>query len=166
MEDQGRGIPADLLPHVFELFTQAEVHNGAAGLGLGLSIVKDYVELHGGTVQVRSEGARRVIVRRPLSGSPEKARTENGCRANRYNCCRRELGRRVVACFGHEHTFAKRMSRRSQPINARTDPLSHSEGNEHFAFSACMPALAQNRFLRARNVAVVGRAMWGLPEAG
>jgi signal transduction histidine kinase len=74
VEDQGRGIPPDLLPHVFELFTRAEVQDGGAGLGLGLSIVKDYVELHGGTVQVRSEGVGRdteFIIRLPLAASPQ-----------------------------------------------------------------------------------------------
>jgi PAS domain S-box-containing protein len=61
VEDQGAGIPPDVLPHIFELFSQAEPVAGerAKGLGLGLSIVKEYVELHGGTVQVRSEGPGR-----------------------------------------------------------------------------------------------------------
>lgn len=70
VEDQGRGIPPDLLPHLFELFSQgenADQHN-YTGLGLGLSIVKQYVELHGGTVQARSDGVGRgsqFIVRLP-----------------------------------------------------------------------------------------------------
>lgn len=69
--DQGRGIPAEMLPHVFELFSQADAapRDAGAGLGLGLSIVKEYVELHGGSVQVRSEGmgqGSEFVVRLPL----------------------------------------------------------------------------------------------------
>lgn len=75
IEDQGRGIPPDLLPRLFELFTQGETSgHQSAGLGLGLSIVKQYVELHGGSVQARSEGVGRgseFIVRLPLErGGP------------------------------------------------------------------------------------------------
>ena len=69
VQDEGRGIPLDLVPHVFELFTQG--HQDSGGLGLGLTIVKEYVELHGGSVQVRSEGVglgSEFIVRLPLRG--------------------------------------------------------------------------------------------------
>lgn len=59
IEDHGRGIPATLLPRVFDALTQAEPASQAPGLGLGLTLVKEYVELHGGTVQVRSEGLGR-----------------------------------------------------------------------------------------------------------
>jgi two-component system CheB/CheR fusion protein len=58
IEDRGQGISPTLLPRVFDLLSQAEGGN-AEGLGLGLSLVKEYVELHGGTVQVRSEGVGR-----------------------------------------------------------------------------------------------------------
>jgi signal transduction histidine kinase len=70
VEDQGRGIPPDLLPRLFELFTQGETSSHqSSGLGLGLSIVKQYVELHGGSVQARSEGmglGSEFIVRLPF----------------------------------------------------------------------------------------------------
>ena len=56
--DNGRGIEADFLPHVFDRFTQADssfarLHNG---LGLGMAIVRHLVELHGGRVSVESPG--------------------------------------------------------------------------------------------------------------
>jgi CheY-like chemotaxis protein len=56
--DTGEGIIRDFLPHLFERFSQAD---GSAkrkhrGLGLGLSIVKNLVEMHGGTVQANSRG--------------------------------------------------------------------------------------------------------------
>ncbi len=59
VRDTGRGITPDLLPHVFETFTQGEVSlaRDAGGLGLGLALVKNLVELHGGRVDVASEGA-------------------------------------------------------------------------------------------------------------
>jgi PAS domain S-box-containing protein len=71
IEDHGKGIPPELLPRIFELFTQAgdEGQNSGAGLGLGLGLVKAIVEMHGGTVQARSEGEDKgteIIVRLPL----------------------------------------------------------------------------------------------------
>ena len=58
VSDTGRGIPADLLPFIFEPFRQAEgaQRRTHTGLGLGLAIVRHVVELHGGRVHVASEG--------------------------------------------------------------------------------------------------------------
>jgi PAS domain S-box-containing protein len=58
VEDTGVGNSGETLPRLFELFTQEElsVSRSEGGLGLGLSLVKELVALHGGTVQVRSEG--------------------------------------------------------------------------------------------------------------
>jgi CheY-like chemotaxis protein len=58
VQDSGQGISADFLPYVFERFRQADMKTTRAhgGLGLGLAIVRQIVELHGGTVKVTSEG--------------------------------------------------------------------------------------------------------------
>jgi signal transduction histidine kinase/ActR/RegA family two-component response regulator len=73
--DTGQGISADFLPHVFERFQQA--HSGTSrqhGLGLGLAIARQLVELHGGTVDAASEGPGRgatFTIRLPiLTGAP------------------------------------------------------------------------------------------------
>jgi signal transduction histidine kinase/ActR/RegA family two-component response regulator len=70
--DDGMGIAPELLPHVFEPFTQGErtLDRAQGGLGLGLPVVKRLVELHGGSVAVHSDGAQqgsRFVVRLPLS---------------------------------------------------------------------------------------------------
>jgi PAS domain S-box-containing protein len=58
VRDTGLGIPAELLPRVFDLFTQgAPGARAQTGLGIGLALAKQIVELHGGTIEVRSEGA-------------------------------------------------------------------------------------------------------------
>lgn len=71
VRDSGRGIAPDLLPRIFERFLQGEATTtrSHSGLGLGLSIVRQLVELHGGTVAAESEGAdqgTRMLVRLPL----------------------------------------------------------------------------------------------------
>jgi signal transduction histidine kinase/ActR/RegA family two-component response regulator len=74
--DTGRGITADFLPHVFDRYRQADhiTSRQQGGLGLGLAIVRQLVELHGGTVHAMSEGEARgatFIIRLPiLAGAP------------------------------------------------------------------------------------------------
>ncbi len=61
VSDSGVGIDADFLPHVFDRFRQADssTTRSHGGLGLGLSIVKQLVELHGGSVRAKSDGEGR-----------------------------------------------------------------------------------------------------------
>jgi signal transduction histidine kinase/CheY-like chemotaxis protein len=75
IEDTGSGIAADLLPRVFDLFTQGEQGPDRAhgGLGVGLTLVRRLVELHSGQVEAHSEGTGRgstFIVRLPLAAAP------------------------------------------------------------------------------------------------
>jgi signal transduction histidine kinase len=61
VRDRGIGIPTQMLSEVFELFTQGErtLDRSQGGLGIGLSLVKTVVELHGGSVSATSEGVDR-----------------------------------------------------------------------------------------------------------
>jgi signal transduction histidine kinase len=74
VEDQGVGIPKDQQWRVFERFESRSQGLGHRGAGLGLSIVKSLVELHGGEVTLDSEPGRgtRVTVRLPEKGRPDK----------------------------------------------------------------------------------------------
>ncbi len=70
--DNGEGMDAAFLPHVFERFRQADSSTTRAhgGMGLGLAIVRHLVELHGGTVEARSEGrgkGSQFFVRLPIA---------------------------------------------------------------------------------------------------
>ena len=76
VNDSGQGIAAELLPHVFERFRQADSSDTRSngGLGLGLSIVRQLVELHQGTVTAESSGENagttfRVVL--PLPSLPK-----------------------------------------------------------------------------------------------
>jgi signal transduction histidine kinase/ActR/RegA family two-component response regulator len=71
VRDVGEGIPPAMLPRVFDLFMQIDGHSsrGQGGLGIGLTLVKSLVELHGGSVEARSEGTGRgseFVVRLPM----------------------------------------------------------------------------------------------------
>ncbi|MEH2142658.1 chemotaxis protein CheB [Nostoc sp.] len=75
VSDTGIGIQADLLPYVFDRFRQGNSGSSKTtqGLGLGLSIVRQLVELHGGTVQAESPGEGQgttITVRLPLRSTP------------------------------------------------------------------------------------------------
>jgi PAS domain S-box-containing protein len=78
VEDTGIGIAPEALPRIFELFTQdIEAERLApGGLGVGLALVRNFVELHGGTVQARSEGRGRgaeFVVRLPAADAGPQA---------------------------------------------------------------------------------------------
>ena len=92
VEDDGIGMSQELIPYVFDLFTQAERSSDRSqgGLGLGLPLVKSLVELHGGTVFAESEGegkGSKFTVRLPrlthAASSPESGKSHGAADGSR-----------------------------------------------------------------------------------
>jgi two-component system CheB/CheR fusion protein len=85
VQDTGAGIPREMLGTVFDLFVQARrtLDRSDGGLGLGLSLVRSLVTMHGGTVSAHSEGegaGSRFVVRLPLAVPPEGERSRRPVR--------------------------------------------------------------------------------------
>jgi len=95
VKDSGVGIAPNLLPHIFDLFVQGErtLDRRAGGLGIGLTLVRRLVQLHGGTIEARStpgqgseftvrlpaiEPPRRVPREREAGGVPDSRRRKVG----------------------------------------------------------------------------------------
>jgi signal transduction histidine kinase/ActR/RegA family two-component response regulator len=115
VDDSGVGIAADLLPHVFDLFVQADrsLERTAGGLGIGLTLVRQIVELHGGTVQAASAGVgcgSRFTVRLPATTIAPRAPGALPARSDRRNRIlvvednddAREMLRELATLLGHE----------------------------------------------------------------
>jgi PAS domain S-box-containing protein len=85
VRDEGVGIDPQLLPNIFDLYLQGDgsVDRAHAGLGIGLTVVKNLVEMHGGAVEARSEGLGKgseFLVRLPRAATPKArpARADGG----------------------------------------------------------------------------------------
>jgi signal transduction histidine kinase len=81
VRDNGIGIAPELLPHVFDMFTQADqtLSRSRGGLGIGLTLVRSLVEMHDGRVGVHSDGPDRgseFTVRLPLPAQPDAAQPD------------------------------------------------------------------------------------------
>jgi signal transduction histidine kinase len=79
VKDTGMGIAPDVLPRVFDLFAQSDraITHSQGGLGIGLSLVRSFVELHGGRVAAHSDGpgsGSEFVVYLPLKFSQESQR--------------------------------------------------------------------------------------------
>jgi CheY-like chemotaxis protein len=78
VRDNGIGIPPEKLPEMFRLFTQGDrsLARSEGGLGIGLTIVQKLTEMHGGSIEARSEGpstGSEFTVRLPMASPPEEA---------------------------------------------------------------------------------------------
>ncbi|MEO8451364.1 MAG: PAS domain S-box protein [Gemmatimonadota bacterium] len=77
VEDTGIGITAEMLPRIFEMFVQADrtLERSHGGLGIGLTLVKRLVDMHGGTIDVKSEVGVRTefTIRLPIALGPAPA---------------------------------------------------------------------------------------------
>lgn len=78
VEDTGEGIDQTFIPHVFEMFRQADATNTRRheGLGIGLALVQELIRLHDGTVAVSSEGlgkGAQFTIKLPLSGESKRS---------------------------------------------------------------------------------------------
>ena len=72
VRDTGIGIAAEHLPRIFEMFSQVDpaLERSQGGLGIGLTLVSGLVEMHGGTVEARSEGSARAASSSSASRRP------------------------------------------------------------------------------------------------
>ena len=110
VRDTGEGIPADLLPVIFNLFTQLDRTSGHAqgGLGIGLSLVRKLVEMHGGSVSAHSDGVGKgseFVIRLPLHVELEENPDEtapNGRSESERSDARAGSVKRPVVADGHD----------------------------------------------------------------
>jgi signal transduction histidine kinase len=82
--DTGEGISREFLPYVFDRFRQADGSTSRrhGGLGLGLAVVRQLVELHGGTIALNSDGpgtGTRVVVKLPVPAAAERPEQDTSC---------------------------------------------------------------------------------------
>jgi CheY-like chemotaxis protein len=96
VRDDGIGIDADLIAQIFDPFTQASsaVDRSRGGLGIGLTLVREFTEMHGGSVSASSEGRDRgseFAVRWPLAPAPGKGAAQGAASSRTAPAGRRVL---------------------------------------------------------------------------
>lgn len=96
VRDNGMGIPAERLEHIFEPFAQLDTsyEHGDGGLGIGLMLAKKLVELHGGSIEARSAGRGKgteLLVRLPIAAAVPAKHTSAAPRQSDSSASRRVL---------------------------------------------------------------------------
>jgi CheY-like chemotaxis protein/two-component sensor histidine kinase len=144
VSDSGIGISAELLPTVFDLFSQAErtPDRSQGGLGLGLALVKSLVELHGGMVTAASEGRNKgseFTVRLPRLHA--RARMEAAAPARAADAPRQ--GRRLNLMLVDDNvdaaqTLALLLESGGHAVTVAHDPVDALRRAEQQRFDACL----------------------------
>jgi len=89
VSDSGVGISREFLPRVFDLFSQGDAGSSQPGLGIGLALTRRLVQMHGGSIDVRSEGPGRgseFVVRIPISTQSPQSRADDADGAHGVDC--------------------------------------------------------------------------------
>lgn len=94
--DTGIGIPADYLPRIFDMFSQADrgVERSKGGLGIGLALVRALVEMHGGVVSAMSTGVGQgsaFTVQLPRTGAPNAVSVNGSMHVVSHDTCKRKI---------------------------------------------------------------------------
>lgn len=139
VQDNGKGIEPEMLPHIFDLFFQGHrsADRAEGGLGIGLALVRNLVELHGGTVTAFSEGlgrGSRFTVSLPLeqatatTNTPTKLDIEGALQAA-------HVGRKVLLVDDNVDgavTLGEVLAAAGHHVNVSHDPVSALKAIEHF----------------------------------
>jgi CheY-like chemotaxis protein len=129
VRDNGVGIAPETLPKVFELFVQGErgADRAEGGLGIGLAIVRSLVELHGGSVQARSEGLGKgceFVVYLPAQAMQDDA---GACAVNAPREWRASQARRILLVDDNAdaaETLGELLEAAGHEVTVFTDPVS------------------------------------------
>jgi PAS domain S-box-containing protein len=104
IRDDGIGIPSEMFAHIFEPFTQLDrsLARSKGGLGIGLTLVKSFTEMHGGTISVKSAGpgsGSEFIVRLPLAQNSVAREKGDGDSTDDLGWVRRSKDETLPAAF-------------------------------------------------------------------
>jgi signal transduction histidine kinase/ActR/RegA family two-component response regulator len=187
--DQGIGIPTDMLPKIFDLFVQAHhtIDRSRGGLGIGLTLVRRLVELHGGIVQAASKGdghGSTFTVRMPTVAAPRAADMDAAEKTNGHGNghaikpCRvllvddnhdsREMYRAVLRAHGHDVCEAPdgeralalvKQGERDHPLDVAFIDIGLPGGMDGYELARRIRSLPMGRDVRL--VALTG---YGFPE--
>jgi len=187
--DHGIGIPADMLPKIFDLFVQAHhtIDRSRGGLGIGLTLVRRLAELHGGSVQAASEGdghGSTFTVRLPTVAAPKAANADAVVKANGNgnghhsaprrvllvddNHDSREMYRAVLRAHGHDVCEAPDGERalallqqleRDPPLDVAFIDIGLPGGMDGYELARRIRSLPMGR-----NVRLVALTGYGFPE--